>query len=146
MKVKLTIYLIWAFYAGLVYTAFYPNHEYLNYLDNARTLYLIINIPLQILFSLLLLSFVVTKKDWKSFVEDKDREKNQKFIQHIEKFDKFNLFLFTDRAMYYVTTLIVFVGLGDILLGSTMLFGCILGYYLLETLKDLAKEVKSAIN
>lgn len=152
MKGKIFTIACWAFYVALMYTAFNPEHAYLNALDNARTLYLVIHIPLTILMGIFTLLLVVGKKALdKTILEAKDKlledpEQVKKFVDEFEKLNKFNLFMILNRLFYYPAALIVFIKMNDNLLGVTMIIGIFLGLYLMDQIKYIAKELRNAIN
>ncbi len=153
MKAKLLTLLTWTFYAGLIYTAFNPAHEYLTYLDNTRTLYLIFNIPMTLFmgavagFIYIGKGFVVATGLEKAAEEkDKDPEKFKKVVESLENIEnKHKILIPLSRFFTIVTAFVSVIILGDALLGTVMILGAAFTHILVNQIKSFAKELKNAL-
>lgn len=154
MKGKLIPIICWFFYAALYYTAFVdPNHAYLGMLDGARTLYLVIHVPMVILLGLFSLVLFLLSGKWdeiaqkgieKAMADSEDREKLNKLIgqlDNLEKLGKNNFFVVINRIIWYPVIPVTFVMLNDGFLGSVMLFSAFLALYLTSSLQSIGKKM-----
>jgi len=152
---KLLQLLFYTFYAGLIYTFFTPEHDYLNLLDNTRTFYLWIHIPIQLLMSVILgLVLLVQGNSSEEVPEVVRKMKDSGDLEKFQKeYDKFNskrtkFLVGLNRLYYIITAVIVFIGLGDTFLGLVMLWGVTLGLFLMNAISSLFslfKEVSDAL-
>jgi len=143
----------WIFYAGLTYTFFTPEHQYLDVLDNARTLYLWIHVPLQILMTFVLVVVTAALKNTSSYlpeVVDKLRASGdiKKWHSEYQKFNSFRMksLMNINRLYYAATAMVVFIGLGDTTLGLVMLWGVSIGALLMSSIGSFFKEVTNALS
>jgi hypothetical protein len=151
MWAKLITVIYWVFYGCLIYTAFNPAHEYLQYLDNARTLYIIVGIPSNILITVLVLVFwVMSLNDYKSLKEQMqtmDEDGKAKHIERLgsENIERLSFWICCNRVLSAATLAAVFVVLGDILLGSIMLYSFVGSIIAIGQLQKISKEALSVI-
>lgn len=144
--------LFYTFYAGLIYTFFTPEHDYLNILDNTRTFYLWIHIPIQLIMSMVLgLILVVQNKLSEEIPEAARKMKDSGDLEKFQKaFNTFNskksqAFIILNRIYYVVTAMFVFIGLGDTFLGLVMLWGVAIGLFLTNAISGIFKEMNDAL-
>lgn len=161
MKGKVFTVLCLMFYLGLVYTAYNPNHSFLGVLDGLRTVYLIIHVPLTILIVFLAVALAVFSKNIKSqlsdmvdsLIENEEDDKIKNLVNNMEKYfdevKKMRATLILNRLIWYPTTIITIMVLGDHFLGSVMFFSAISSLYLNIFVnsfgKKMLKELKNAI-
>lgn len=145
MKGKITLLLHWLFYAGLIYTAFNPNHGYLNYLENCKYVYLIIYIPIGIIVGIL----TAVMYGMKDQVQEKAQEtydgfsdeKKEEAMKNIPKFG--NTFLYRISSIITnFTNFVVFIVLGDMFLGTVMLINTLIGFALIKVVKQFGAGIK----
>jgi len=150
---KLLLLLFYTFYAGLIYTFFTPEHAYLNLLDNTRTFYLLVHIPIQLIMTGILGILLLIQGKFSSEVPEligkmKADGSLDKFKGEYEKFTsgKTKLLIGLNRLYYVATALIVFIGLGDTFLGVVMLWGVVVGLFLMNAIGSLFKEMNDALS
>lgn len=143
---KLIVPLIWTYYSALMYTAYNPGHDYINYLENANVLYLIVHIPLNLFFGLLVLFITFKKKELLQEVRDKlkneEEDKKQKVLKDMVKLKSKKT-----RTIFALGTLFVlgamfssFIVLGYYFLGTIMLLGFIISKMFTKFVYELAEE------
>ena len=149
---KLLQLLFYTFYAGLIYTFFTPEHDYLNLLDNTRTFYLWIHIPIQLLMSVILGNLLLIQAKFSEEVPEvvrkmKDSGDLEKFQKEYDKFNsnKTKFLIGLNRLYYVLTAIVVFIGLGDTFLGLVMLWGVAIGLLLMNAIRSLFKELNDAL-
>jgi len=152
MKIsKIIVALIWVYYAALIYTGFVdPNHDYLNYLDNATTLYMVIHVPLNLFLGLLALILVfqgkAIKEKIKEEIEKSDKKSLDNLLREGKKFKskRTRFYLGLSRLVTMFTTVTVFVMLGYMWLGAIMLIGTFASGSVLNYCRDFYEEVENA--
>lgn len=153
MKAKILTFITWLFYAGLIYTAFNPAHEYMSYLDNTRTLYLIVNIPLILLLGSIAGLIYIGKNfavkgglDKAKSEQAKNPEEFKKTMENLKNIETKHRFLIPfSRFVTIVTAFVTFIILGDAFLGTVMIIGTAFSHLLMTQLKSFAKEVLNAV-
>ena len=149
---KMIAGLTWFFYGCLIYTAFNPAHNYLNNLENAKKLYLIVNIPLCVLMVLgSSIMFVIRNAVVKSGIDiaksEEDPEKLAKTLKELSEIGiKHKHIIMISRYYTVVTAFVAIVILGDVFLGFVMAFGVLVGYVLINQLRSFGKELTNALN
>ena len=144
---KLIILIMWGFYSSLVYTAYNPSHEYLNLVDNASVLYLIVHIPLNLFFGLIVAILLFNKQKILDSAKGDISKKSEKDIEKLKK-DLKKMQSLSNRGTMFVGTLFVlaamtasFIFLGKFFLGTVMLLGFVISKILFKFIKDMGKEI-----
>ena len=151
MKGKLFTIICWFFYFGLMYTALYPDHAYLDILHSARTLYLIVHVPLTIVAIILVLGLNFSKSTIINTIDEvknktlENRKNIEKFQESYKRLTKLNIFLFINRIIYYPASIITLIILKDYFLGGVMLTGIVTGAILFEQSRYIANEVNKEL-
>lgn len=149
---KLSLLLFYLYYLALLYTAYVnPTHDYMNYLENATTLYMIIHIPIYIILGLASLYVVLkgesileqAKKEILNFEEEK-LEKLKKEMGVFES-KKTRIYLFLSRILCIATGLTAFVVMGFKGLGFVMLLGVVIGAILINYTERLHTILKKEL-
>lgn len=143
--------IFYLFYGGLVYTAFVPEHAYLTQLDDFRTVYIWIHVPVAIVMSFfaLIMSFsnhlVLEVKNGVGKTEELPEKAVQQMELALQELDTKKPFVIFNRIVTNVTTFVVLFFLQDMILGFLMLFSTALFYVIIGQLKDFVKGVKECL-
>lgn len=149
----LFVLFIWAFYIGVIYTGFNPEHAYLDLLDGARTVYLFLTIPMTILLAFLGVVMSGAKVNLKSKARNEalkmktdNPEKYNKMVEEIKKMNRFNPTMYLGRLLTIAGIVCSFVLLKDNFLGFVMASSTLSCYIIYYNIKRLANEILDAIS
>lgn len=148
---KVIMLFVYLYYGAILYTAWInPSHGYMNYLENATTLYLFIHIPLNFLLGILALALVFQKKQITVKVKEEIAKSDEKILKKLKteglKFTskKTRFLLGLSRFVSMLVTVTVFVMFNWTFLGFVMLVGTFSGGAVLNYCTDFYEEALNA--
>lgn len=147
MLAKIFLILSYTLYAAILYTAYTPNHAYVEYLENAKYLYILLHIPIYLVFSFFSVFLFAARsniaKEMKKIYLETSEIKKARLVKSysILNSTSMRVKLFLNRIILIAVGITSFVIMGDHFFGSFVIFGVVLGVFFINIITDLSKEM-----
>lgn len=144
---KIIIAFSYAFYAALLFAALgSPTEIHMSMIDNAKTLFYILHTPIYLIMTFILVTLNSSNFNWSSFVEKELAKMNdfdrKKALQVVTKRKNIKPFLFLNRLFMAFVAVTSFIVLDEVFLCLFIMFGMILGVFLLSVVDKIGKEIQ----